>query len=146
VDAVWPVAALIAASVSAREATNADDQPSRIVSDENRHVLSLPRRRTRENLRAVRCRRADSPFAKGPVRRCRRFYWARKLAGTFWDAPVQAHFQFRSLKCCRDRYRDAGEDAMRNYTFLSKERDLDSWMWERKQTESGLSFRLIFSM
>jgi hypothetical protein len=44
VDAAWPVAALIAASVSAQETINADDQPSRVIFNANRRLLSLPRR------------------------------------------------------------------------------------------------------
>jgi hypothetical protein len=40
---VWLVAALVAVLVSARETINADDQPSRVVSDANDHFLSMPR-------------------------------------------------------------------------------------------------------
>jgi hypothetical protein len=43
-DAVWPFATLVAASVSMQETINADDQPSRVVSNANRRLLSLPRR------------------------------------------------------------------------------------------------------
>jgi hypothetical protein len=79
VDAVWPVAVLVAALVSARETISADDQPFRIVSNTNRRVLSLTRCPHPRKRRATRRRRAQfAPFAKGSVRGCRHLYWAQK--------------------------------------------------------------------
>jgi hypothetical protein len=53
----WPVAALVAASVSAWEAINTDDQPSLVVFDANCRVLSLTRRL---HLRKPSCREAPA--------------------------------------------------------------------------------------
>jgi hypothetical protein len=84
VDAAWPVAAFVAASVSAREVINTDDQPSRVVFDANRHVLSLT---SRPHPRKLSCREAPTrpicALREGPARDCRRFYWLEKGPAIF---------------------------------------------------------------
>jgi hypothetical protein len=58
-------------------------------------------------------------LAKGPIRGCQRFYWARKITGAVWGTPVRAHFRFRPSNRYRGRYRGAAEDALKDQLTLS---------------------------
>jgi hypothetical protein len=133
VDAAWAVAALVAASVSAQEAINADDQSSRVVSNANRRVFSPlrrphPRKPTCQEaparpIRALRRGRHGVADTSTGLEKAPMLLLDSKSAGAFWGVLARAHFRCHPQNAIGTIIGAADGDALIDLCRRSKRSD-----------------------